>query len=407
MNIAADDVNIFTCGYPFYIKTIFHSTTAIIDDLEGLDGDDAYSAWDEKLGGFLTLNNITYWNFTMEGVIFTPLNGSYAFHHNSDFAYYRVFIDGELTIIKENGISFKKDNKNYVYQCSLWEKSDKTTNKQLLPGYHSIHIEGHYAYRQEECIDKSCNPTQSFSSYRYLFRWKMPGETEEKPIQFYQSKAEYNIVSSLAFESDYYTIAINSYFEIPFEIERGKPDKCVTGDDRIIVDLSRNILKSEINEETTINLKVECSTKTSTTNSVNIRIDIVDKYMKGIIGYYLKSNKFDSSCSSPYTLSSEGVKSEIIRLEDEVNKEYNENPSYWSGLTPNFASEYGVNWEGYLKIEENGSYIFNLSSISGSWLYIDYIELINYKGVHEWGCKTGKKYLNEGYHFIRVNYMKK
>lgn len=284
-----DDVNIFTCGYPFYIKTIFHSTTAIIDDLEGLDGDDAYSAWDEKLGGFLTLNNVTYWNFTIDGAIYNPQYG----------------------------------------------------------------------------------------------------------------------VASLAFESNYYTIAINSYFEIPFEIERGKPDKCVTGDDRIIVDLSRNILKSEINEETTINLKVECSTKTSTTNSVNIRIDIVDKYMKGIIGYYLKSNKFDSSCSSPYTLSSEGVKSEIIRLEDEVNKEYNENPSYWSGLTPNFASEYGVNWEGYLKIEENGSYIFNLSSISGSWLYIDYIELINYKGVHEWGCKTGKKYLNEGYHFIRVNYMKK
>lgn len=129
-------------------------------------------------------------------------------------------------------------------------------------------------------------------------------------------------------------------------------------------------------------------------------------FSRGLNGYYLKKINFDKTCNEPYSSMSEGVLTEIIKDDKIINHKYIDHDEIWYGLTNEFLIEYGINWKGYLKIEESNKYLFKLSSYDGSWLYIDDELIINNKGNHEYISKENETKLEKGNHQISIYYMK-
>ncbi|WP_457549376.1 PA14 domain-containing protein [Archaeoglobus sp.] len=67
-------------------------------------------------------------------------------------------------------------------------------------------------------------------------------------------------------------------------------------------------------------------------------------------------------------------------------------------LTDYFA----VIWEGQLKIVENGTYTFTLTSDDGSWLWIDGKLVINNGGLHGAQSVSNSTYHTKGIHSVKV-----
>lgn len=70
--------------------------------------------------------------------------------------------------------------------------------------------------------------------------------------------------------------------------------------------------------------------------------------------------------------------------------------------TPEY--NYGLAYEGYLKIEKDGLYEFYLTLDDGSKLLIDNKEIILNDGLHAMIEKSGALFLNKGYHKINVSF---
>ncbi|MFW7379245.1 MAG: PA14 domain-containing protein [Oligoflexus sp.] len=65
---------------------------------------------------------------------------------------------------------------------------------------------------------------------------------------------------------------------------------------------------------------------------------------------------------------------------------------------------FGIQFSGRLMVATAGEYDFKLSSDDGANLYIDGQKLIDNDGTHAVSAKTGKVYLSEGEHEIRIDY---
>ena len=68
------------------------------------------------------------------------------------------------------------------------------------------------------------------------------------------------------------------------------------------------------------------------------------------------------------------------------------------------AEKYALQFEGYLKINNDGVYTFSTLSDDGSKLFIDGEEIVNNDGAHGAGEVFGKAALQHGFHKIRVIY---
>lgn len=68
------------------------------------------------------------------------------------------------------------------------------------------------------------------------------------------------------------------------------------------------------------------------------------------------------------------------------------------------AANFALEYEGYLKIEEEGIYSFYVSSNDGSKLFINYIPVVDNDGTHGDFEKRGKMELKAGYHPFEVQY---
>ncbi|HEU4634042.1 MAG TPA: alpha-L-fucosidase [Flavisolibacter sp.] len=66
--------------------------------------------------------------------------------------------------------------------------------------------------------------------------------------------------------------------------------------------------------------------------------------------------------------------------------------------------KYALSFEGYIKIEKDGAYIFSTRSDDGSRLFIDDEEVVNNDGDHGSVEQTGKAALKKGFHKIKVTY---
>ena len=67
-------------------------------------------------------------------------------------------------------------------------------------------------------------------------------------------------------------------------------------------------------------------------------------------------------------------------------------------------TNFGLNYQGFVKIPDNGLYTFTLGSDDGSKLFIDNVPLINNDGTHALKYLSGRMYLSAGYHAINLQY---
>ncbi len=73
-----------------------------------------------------------------------------------------------------------------------------------------------------------------------------------------------------------------------------------------------------------------------------------------------------------------------------------------SGPRNDLTDYFAVIWEGQLKIVENGTYTFTLTSDDGSWLWIDGKLVINNGGLHGAQSMSNSTYLTKGVHHVKV-----
>lgn len=78
-----------------------------------------------------------------------------------------------------------------------------------------------------------------------------------------------------------------------------------------------------------------------------------------------------------------------------------------AGFDMNLAgriNDFGVRFEGFLKIDQDGEYTFQLGSDDGSILYVDGKEVANSDGIHPHTTNAGRARLKKGMHALRVDY---
>lgn len=216
-------------------------------------------------------------------------------------------------------------------------------------------------------------------------------------------------VMGLSFQDNEIFIASKTYVNIPFSFKSGKATECKTGNalpDGLDFDFNINVIKGRVSSTSLRReLEISCSNTNSETNKFYLTIIVSDKYQKGIIGSYLKSDSFDNYCFTKYTPSSRGIKTEIVRRDTSLKHNYNPEISVWDGLTNDFANDYAVYWNGLLKISESGTYTFKMSSSGAAWLMIDGSNLISHSGCHDYASNTRTLALEEGYATIEIIYV--
>lgn len=152
MNVDINDVNEFNCGNEIITNIYYYTNNIIIDNLDGLDVDDAYNIWDEKLDAFLSKHNTEYWNYTINAYIYVETEGEYSFVTNNDYSFNTIYIDEVETIISNKYEYFdNRDYRNVFGYCSLWEYSELTNKVYLTAGYHDFKMIGYYSKKQQRC----------------------------------------------------------------------------------------------------------------------------------------------------------------------------------------------------------------------------------------------------------------
>jgi len=69
------------------------------------------------------------------------------------------------------------------------------------------------------------------------------------------------------------------------------------------------------------------------------------------------------------------------------------------------TNDFGIRFDGFLLVQQSGTYRFFLGSDDGSRLYVDDELVVNVDGVHPHQTESGAMALDEGVHRIRVEYM--
>lgn len=65
---------------------------------------------------------------------------------------------------------------------------------------------------------------------------------------------------------------------------------------------------------------------------------------------------------------------------------------------------FGIIWEGYIRIDRSGDYIFSTRSDDGSFVYINEGIVVDNGGYHAPRRRSGRVFLEKGFHSIRVSY---
>lgn len=68
------------------------------------------------------------------------------------------------------------------------------------------------------------------------------------------------------------------------------------------------------------------------------------------------------------------------------------------------GGDFGMRYEGFLKIDQDGDYTFHLGSDDGSILYLDGKKVADSDGIHPHTVNTGRARLTKGMHTLRVDY---
>jgi DNA-binding beta-propeller fold protein YncE len=77
----------------------------------------------------------------------------------------------------------------------------------------------------------------------------------------------------------------------------------------------------------------------------------------------------------------------------------------WERNIDPLPSPFSVEWEGYLDVDQSGSYTFATLSSNGSWLYVDDQLVVDNGGQHSTQHRQGVVTLEAGQHWIRLRYV--
>ena len=93
---------------------------------------------------------------------------------------------------------------------------------------------------------------------------------------------------------------------------------------------------------------------------------------------------------------------DVVRIENNVN--YQKSRNEWADLDRVFRDTYASIHDGFILIEDAGEYTFFLKSDDGSRLWINGVSIIVNDGLHGMREKSGKVYLESGYHHFRIHF---
>lgn len=373
--VSVNSLSSFSCGtYPK--DFIYASKVNVWNELDGLENTNASLIWDEKMDGFFSDNNVTHFNFSIYGILNIEEEQNYRFVYNQDYATWKLTID-DSTIIDKTEF------------CNYW--GEGYVSQKLTVGYHNFKMEGYFTNQ---------------GKFRYLL--KCGNQTESSVIPFYAGNTVYNPVSGLTINRESYIFTTNNYVSFPFNLDKGKARNCISVPDLpkgLTFDVNGNYIVGKVLEEyKNQKYSITCESETSVTNTVEVSIAVTNNYINKITGYYMKSND-EIDCSKPFIIGNKNTITKYIINDDTINHEEPQQ-NHWDGLSTDFNNNFGVVWEGYLYIEKDDKYTFELTSIDGSWLMIDNDIIIDNGGNHDEKSLTNTIDLKIGYHPIVISYTK-
>jgi len=74
----------------------------------------------------------------------------------------------------------------------------------------------------------------------------------------------------------------------------------------------------------------------------------------------------------------------------------------WPNSIIGRQDDFSVLWDGYLRVTDDNTYTFYLTSDDGSWLWVDEAMVVDNSGLHSPQTRTGSVHLTLGYHHIVV-----
>lgn len=220
---------------------------------------------------------------------------------------------------------------------------------------------------------------------------------------------EFKPVVGLYMDNYEYSFIKDSYTEILFHFKDGSASNCSLLDNFVpglFFDFQNNKIKGYPMVEINSIFTFYCYNSFSTTFPTSFSLRITNNLVHGIVGTYMKSSSFDTNCSTIYTQSSNDISTQIARVENYINHPYTGNVEIWDGLNNDFAAQYIINWDGYLKVDTPGNYFISMSSSDSSWLYIDDNIVLDNPGCHNYTEKTRLITFNTFIYAIKIVFVK-
>lgn len=343
-----------------------------------------YTTWNTSHGIFTAYRSIfknTHfdWNTTISSFIILDYPGKYTFYNYvSDYCGSQLLLNGE-EIFNSIGLCI---NKQYIRTVDLKAGIQNLTNIMFCV----FGSEWYYSLQYS-------NDTMS--------RRELPEHYYYAPIKTLPS------VEGLSVKQNKFAFALGSPVHIDLLIKNGNITTCKSDKDLplglyfngTIIEGNTNMLVNDYNDYT-----ITCENNYTVTNPVVLTLKVIKNYEHGVKSYYIKSNNYDKECKIEYSIYNENVTTEIIRIENTINKDRVDEFNTWNGLSYNFQGEYSTLWEGYIYIDHGDNYNFKLNSIGGSWLYINYHHILNNTGCNIYKSSNITIYLEEGYSRISVLY---
>ncbi|MDP3565118.1 MAG: PA14 domain-containing protein [Methanoregula sp.] len=139
-----------------------------------------------------------------------------------------------------------------------------------------------------------------------------------------------------------------------------------------------------------------------TTNSFGSTISRKDNYITagafvpGLPAFYYRNQTWTSPASARTDTR--------IRFADPAGAGagYPSDETGWPNSMVGRQEDFSVLWDGYLRVTDDNTYTFYLTSDDGSWLWIDEALVVDNGGLHSPRTRTGSVRLTPGYHHVVV-----
>lgn len=377
--VVAYDLHDTQCGSLNDKVTKWSSEEKSIANLDGLTSKEG---WASKMNLFSSLINT--FNATMMGFINIESDGDYTFYLQTGNKMYGRVVVNSVEILSD------------WEQCKDWSETPLSNTTHLEKGYAAVYIE----LRGGVDLD-----------FKFVLQYSTPGDATKKTIPFKYIQPRFEPVSFLTIDAEKISWLNDAFSLTPIHFVFGKADSCeVSGNtlpegSKITTDGIIGHPQSDMDYKT---YKMTCKNEYSVTNEITFELRVTSKYLNGLVAYYYKPYNFDTSLNTKYGPSVDGLEPSFIQIVDDAFVHEDGATSYPEGTSIEFLDDYGVYFEGYLKIGKNqeGLYKFKLQGEGGYWLYIDNKLLVEKPGRHLYSEETIIDFeLTDDYYFYQIYYV--